>query len=85
MQCPASLGTPAPCAECSSYPLAETERLLARAGQGIQRLGDSWHPLQAGDAVWMSPYVPQWFAALGRSRSRYILYKDVVQDPLYSV
>jgi (S)-ureidoglycine aminohydrolase len=56
-----------------------------RAGQGIQRLGGAWYPLQAGDAVWMAPYVPQWYAALGRDASdasRYILYKDVKNDPL---
>jgi (S)-ureidoglycine aminohydrolase len=56
--------------------------LLCGAGQGVQRLGDSWHPLQAGDAVWMAPYVPQWYAALGKTSSRYVLYKDTVLDPL---
>ncbi len=26
--------------------------------------------LQAGDAIWMSPYVIQWYAALGTTRTR---------------
>ncbi len=51
-------------------------------GQGIYRLGDSWYPVQAGDVIWMAPYVPQWYAALGTERSRYILYKDTTVDPL---
>ncbi len=36
--------------------------------------------MQSGDAIWMAPYVPQWFAALGTDASdaaRYILYKDL--------
>ncbi|KAK6116299.1 hypothetical protein DH2020_049926 [Rehmannia glutinosa] len=34
--------------------------LLLLEGQGIYRLGDSWYPVQAGDAIWMAPFVPQW-------------------------
>lgn len=56
--------------------------LLLLAGQGIYRLGDTWMPVQAGDAVWMAPYVPQWYAALGEGESRYVLYKDTTLDPL---
>ncbi|KAK9127650.1 hypothetical protein Syun_016447 [Stephania yunnanensis] len=56
--------------------------LLLLEGQGIYRLGDNWYPVQAGDAIWMAPFVPQWYAALGKSRSRYLLYKDVNRDPL---
>ncbi|XP_077244861.1 ureidoglycine aminohydrolase [Tasmannia lanceolata] len=56
--------------------------LLLLEGQGIYRLGDSWYPLQAGDAIWMAPFVPQWYAALGKTRSRYLLYKDVNRNPL---
>ncbi len=33
------------------------------------------YPVQAGDAIWMPAYVPQWYAALGPNSSRYILYK----------
>jgi len=57
--------------------------LLLLQGKGIYRLADSWFPVQAGDAIWMAPYVPQWFAALGTERARYVLYKDVNNDPLH--
>ncbi|KAG6500015.1 hypothetical protein ZIOFF_039829 [Zingiber officinale] len=56
--------------------------LLLLEGQGIYRLGDNWYPVQAGDVIWMAPFVPQWYAALGNSRSRYLIYKDVNRDPL---
>jgi (S)-ureidoglycine aminohydrolase len=41
-------------------------------------------PVKKGDAIWMAPYVPQWFAALGNEPARYILYKDTTEDPLHS-
>ncbi|XP_062073865.1 (S)-ureidoglycine aminohydrolase [Humulus lupulus] len=56
--------------------------LLLLEGQGIYRLSDSWYPVQSGDAIWMAPFVPQWYAALGKTRSRYLLYKDVNRNPL---
>lgn len=56
--------------------------LLILEGQGIYRLGDSWYPVEAGDAIWMAPFVPQWYAALGKIRTRYLLYKDVNRNPL---
>ncbi|KAL6985885.1 (S)-ureidoglycine aminohydrolase [Sarracenia purpurea var. burkii] len=56
--------------------------LLLLEGQGIYRLGDSWYPVQAGDAIWMAPFVPQWYAAVGKTRTRYLLYKDVNRNPL---
>ena len=59
--------------------------LLMLQGQGIYRLGDSWHPVAAGDAIWMPPFVPQWYAALGDKPTRYIIYKDTHVDPLFSV
>jgi (S)-ureidoglycine aminohydrolase len=34
--------------------------LVILQGKGIYRLGGSWFPVQAGDAIWMAPYVPQW-------------------------
>uniref|UniRef100_A0A0E0EBF5 Cupin 2 conserved barrel domain-containing protein n=1 Tax=Oryza meridionalis TaxID=40149 RepID=A0A0E0EBF5_9ORYZ len=51
--------------------------LLLLEGQGIYRLGDSWYPVQSGDTIWMTPY-----AALGKTKTRYLLYKDVNRDPL---
>ncbi|RZC86538.1 hypothetical protein C5167_029890 [Papaver somniferum] len=56
--------------------------LLLLDGQGIYRLGENWYPVQPGDAIWMAPFVPQWYAALGKTRSRYLLYKDVNRNPL---
>ena len=58
--------------------------LLLLEGQGIYRLGDSWYPVQTGDAIWMAPFVVQWYAALGQNRSRYVINKDTNRDPLFS-
>lgn len=58
--------------------------LLMLEGKGIYRLADKWYPVQAGDAVWMAPYVPQWYAALGTKPTRYVIYKDTTLDPLLS-
>jgi (S)-ureidoglycine aminohydrolase len=30
----------------------------------------------------MAPYVVQWYGALGKERSRYIINKDTSRDPL---
>ncbi|RAL50685.1 hypothetical protein DM860_015832 [Cuscuta australis] len=57
--------------------------LLLLEGRGIYRLGDSWYPVEAGDAIWMAPFVPQWYAALGKTRTRYLLYKDVNRNPIF--
>jgi len=56
--------------------------LLMLAGQGIYRLGDKWYPVAAGDFIWMAPYCLQWFGALGKTPSRYLIYKDWNRDPL---
>lgn len=56
--------------------------VLFLAGAGVYRLGDSWYPVSAGDAIWMAPYLPQWFCAIGKSETRYIYYKDMNRDPL---
>mmetsp|Transcript_64 Transcript_64/g.177 ORF Transcript_64/g.177 Transcript_64/m.177 type:complete len:300 (-) Transcript_64:234-1133(-) len=58
--------------------------LLLLQGKGIYRLADKWFPVQAGDAIYMGPFVPQWYAALGYENSRYLLYKDTTVDPLLS-
>jgi (S)-ureidoglycine aminohydrolase len=50
--------------------------LLMLAGGGIYRLGDSWYPVTAGDFIWMAPYCPQWFGALGKTPAKYLIYKD---------
>lgn len=57
--------------------------LLMLLGQGIYRLSNAvWSPVVAGDAIYMGPYVTQWFGALGREKSRYIIFKDTAPDPL---
>jgi len=50
--------------------------LLMLAGGGIYRLGDDWYPVAAGDFIWMAPYCPQWFGALGKTPAKYLIYKD---------
>jgi (S)-ureidoglycine aminohydrolase len=50
--------------------------LLMLEGGGIYRLGDSWYPVEAGDFIWMAPYCPQWFGALGKKPAKYLIYKD---------
>jgi len=56
--------------------------LLMLAGQGVYRLGDDWYPVMQGDVIWMAPYCPQWFVAMGKSPARYLYYKDVNRDPM---
>ncbi len=56
--------------------------LLLLEGQGIYRLAEQWYPIQAGDVIWMAPYCPQWFAAIGKSVACYLYYKDINRDPL---
>jgi (S)-ureidoglycine aminohydrolase len=51
--------------------------LLMLEGMGIYRLEDSWYPVAAGDCLWMAPYCPQWFTAMGKSPARYLYYKDI--------
>lgn len=56
--------------------------LLMLEGGGIYRLGDSWYPVAAGDFIWMAPYCPQWFGALGKKPAKYLIYKDWRRHPL---
>jgi (S)-ureidoglycine aminohydrolase len=50
--------------------------LVMLEGGGIYRLGDHWYPVTAGDFIWMAPYCPQWFGALGKTPAKYLIYKD---------
>ena len=50
--------------------------LLMLSGGGIYRLGESWYPTIAGDFIWMAPYCPQWFGAIGKQPAKYLIYKD---------
>jgi (S)-ureidoglycine aminohydrolase len=56
--------------------------LLMLSGGGIYRLSDSWYPVTAGDFIWMAPYCPQWFGALGKTPAKYLIYKDWNRHPL---
>ncbi|HWE51761.1 MAG TPA: (S)-ureidoglycine aminohydrolase [Bryobacteraceae bacterium] len=56
--------------------------LLMLEGEGIYRLGEHWYPVKAGDFIWMAPYCPQWFGALGKTPSKYLIYKDWNRHPL---
>jgi (S)-ureidoglycine aminohydrolase len=56
--------------------------LLMLQGRGIYRLADSWYPVAAGDFIWMAPYCPQWFGALGKTPAKYLIYKDWNRSPL---
>ena len=55
--------------------------LLMLEGGGIYRLSDAWYPVQAGDFIWMAPYCPQWFGALGKTPAKYLIYKDWDRHP----
>jgi (S)-ureidoglycine aminohydrolase len=56
--------------------------LLMLEGGGIYRLSDAWYPVTAGDFIWMGPYCPQWFGALGKQPAKYLIYKDWNRHPL---
>ncbi len=65
----------------ATLPFVETHvmehGLLMLSGQGVYRLEDSWYPVTAGDVIWMAPYCPQWFVAMGKTPASYLYYKDV--------
>jgi (S)-ureidoglycine aminohydrolase len=64
----------------ASLPMVEAHvmehGLLMLEGGGIYRLGDHWYPVTAGDFIWMAPYCPQWFGAIGKTPAKYLIYKD---------
>ncbi|MDB6016183.1 MAG: Cupin 2 conserved barrel domain protein [Pedosphaera sp.] len=70
----------------ATLPFVETHvmehGLLMLQGQGVYRLDADYHPVQAGDVIWMAPYCPQWFVAMGKTPASYIYYKDVNRDPM---
>jgi (S)-ureidoglycine aminohydrolase len=56
--------------------------LIMLEGGGIYRLGNSWYPVTAGDFIWMGPWCPQWFGAIGKVPAKYLIYKDWNRHPL---
>ncbi|WP_193212314.1 (S)-ureidoglycine aminohydrolase [Luteolibacter marinus] len=69
----------------ATLPFVETHimehGLLMLSGQGVYRLEESYYPVKAGDAIWMAPYCPQWFVAMGDEPASYLYYKDVHRLP----
>lgn len=65
----------------ATLPFVETHvmehGLLMLEGQGVYRLDEAWYPVAAGDAIWMAPFCPQWFVAMGKTPASYLYYKDV--------
>lgn len=70
----------------ASLPYVETHfmehGLMMLDGGGIYRLDENWYPVSGGDAIWMAPFCPQWFGALGQENARYLIYKNWNRDPL---
>ena len=70
----------------ATLPFVETHvmehGLLMLSGQGIYRLEDAWYPVAAGDVIWMAPFCPQWFVAMGKTPASYLYYKDVNRPAL---
>lgn len=65
----------------ATLPFVETHimehGLLMLEGQGVYRLEEAYYPVQAGDVIWMAPYCPQWFVAMGDTPASYLYYKNV--------
>ncbi|MEM6709441.1 MAG: (S)-ureidoglycine aminohydrolase [Pseudomonadota bacterium] len=55
--------------------------LFVLGGQGVYRLGDRWYPVVAGDAIWMAPYLLQWYVAAGKTPTRYLYFKVMNRVP----
>jgi (S)-ureidoglycine aminohydrolase len=70
----------------ATLPFVETHvmehGLVMLSGQGVYRLDADYHPVQSGDVIWMAPYCPQWFVAMGKTPASYIYYKDINRDPM---
>jgi len=56
--------------------------LVILEGEGVYRLEEDWYPVCAGDSIWMAPYCPQWFVAMGNEPTRYLYYKDINRSPM---
>ncbi|WP_291423233.1 (S)-ureidoglycine aminohydrolase [Deinococcus sp.] len=70
----------------ASLPYAEIHHmehgLLMLEGEGLYQLAGHYYPVMRGDVIWMGAHCPQWYGALGRSWSKYLLYKDMNRHPL---
>ena len=50
-----------------SVPFTAAEKILG---------GHCGRHVQAGDFIWMAPYCPQWFCAVGKQPAKYLIYKN---------
>lgn len=70
----------------ATLPFVETHvmehGLLMLDGAGIYRLNERWYPVAAGDTIWMAPFCPQWFVAMGKTSARYIYFKNINRDAM---
>ncbi|MEM7681284.1 MAG: (S)-ureidoglycine aminohydrolase [Planctomycetota bacterium] len=74
----------------AALPLVESHvnehGLLMTHGQGVYRLGtgadEHWQTVEAGDAIWMGAYCPQWFGCLGKAPATYLYSKNVRRSAL---
>jgi (S)-ureidoglycine aminohydrolase len=58
----------------------EEHGLYMTAGAGHYHLDDEIHEVRRDDFIYMAPYCPQSFVAMGREPAEYLLYKDVYRD-----
>lgn len=58
----------------------EDHGLYMTAGEGVYLLGRDRHAVRADDFIYMAPYCPQHFMALGAERAEYLLYKPANRD-----
>lgn len=69
----------------ATLPFVETHimehGMMMLSGQGIYRLEEAYYPVMKGDAIWMAPYCPQWFVAMGDEPASYLYYKDIHRLP----
>jgi len=56
--------------------------LLMLRGQGLWRFDQDYHPVKAGDVIWVGAYCPHWFVATGSTPANFISYRDVNRDPM---
>lgn len=54
--------------------------LYMLSGRGIYWLNGDLYEVQQDDFIYMAPYCPQFFYAMGWQKGRYLIYKDVNRD-----
>ncbi len=54
--------------------------LLMLEGRGMYYLDGDWMEVEQNDFIWMGPYCPQTYYAIGPSPTRYLYYKNVNRE-----